>query len=545
MHAVGMINALRGAREQAETDEEENRSQLATSQFSSPQSVSLGDRDSNATSGRSNKRSRSSADVSSSSSSDRVTSARTGSRPEEPQTPTPVVQPARKSSLIERLERIKLARGQTSSSPTPRNSDPILITPIVQDLDSTEGVVPAGGQLHGAAVLPGTPPILPLGASAPMTEEEAELHRELINDEYTNCAFLFDGDFQHVKVGSLLASDGGEILAKTHGGASMTQSPCDTGHGHAIMRAELKNSAFRHGDQYSDPPGAGWAEIKKILAAHLTTAMNKSAWKGLCYVNQKVEKAFSTSNVISGFDKSGLCTRESYQAFIDGRCPHWCDVDKILGINPHFNKLNDDDAKFVIESIPGFAKSMAEDGLLYETVMDEKLRHCEGADNNVAKPEHLMPFNNQAMQYQRAAIINNCALRERYPMLAEDKAAKKLRLPLDRKEDKFRKELREAAQQQSRGEEAGARPTAVRVVTETSEQEAVVSTARTQVTQTASSSTSATRKKPHVFKCTICNKDEDATVEIYRTCHHKNCKNIYCSHVVCNSAFNRHTSCAH
>ena len=151
MHAVEMINALRGAREQAETDEEENRSELATSQFSSPQSVSLGDRDSNATSGRSNKRSRSSADVSSSSSSDRVTSARTGSRPEEPQTPTPVVQPARKSSLIERLERIKLARGQTSSSPTPRNSDPILITPIVQDLDSTEGVVPAGGQLHGAA----------------------------------------------------------------------------------------------------------------------------------------------------------------------------------------------------------------------------------------------------------------------------------------------------------------------------------------------------------------------------------------------------------
>jgi hypothetical protein len=64
-------------------------------------------------------------------------------------------------------------------------------------------------------------------------------------------------------------------------------------------------------------------------------------------------------------------------------------------------------------------------------------------------------------------------------MLAEDKAAKKLRFPLDRKEDFFCIELREAAQQQSSDEEAGACPTAVRVVTETSEQEAVVSTVRT------------------------------------------------------------------
>ena len=57
----------------------------------------------------------------------------------------------------------------------------------------------------------------------------------------------------------------GEIRAKTHGGASMTQAPCDTQAGHGLLRKMLGESEYKHGDAYADPRGSGCAEVKRVI----------------------------------------------------------------------------------------------------------------------------------------------------------------------------------------------------------------------------------------------------------------------------------------
>ena len=142
----------------------------------------------------------------------------------------------------------------------------------------------------------------------------------------------------------------GEHIAKTHGGASMTQSPCDTQHGHGILRSEIHSSDFKYGKRYSHPHGAGWEVIRNKLKACFAPQLFDIVWKAFCHLSPKIKKAFSTSNVQSGFNISGLVTYERmrlWESSMD-REPYCC-MHRIISVWPGFGKLNPEQANLVLQ----------------------------------------------------------------------------------------------------------------------------------------------------------------------------------------------------
>ena len=106
-------------------------------------------------------------------------------------------------------------------------------------------------------------------------------------------------------------------------------------------------------------------------------------------------------------------------------------------MNPHFQNLSEEDAKFVIDTIPQFSDKMMSVGLLYEDEMNAVLGSRPGVDNSTPREEHRMSFNDRAIQYQRAAIISRPELLERLAMRKEDSTSS-ARNKLNKKEEKAR-----------------------------------------------------------------------------------------------------------
>ena len=112
-------------------------------------------------------------------------------------------------------------------------------------------------------------------------------------------------------------------------------------------------------------------------------------------------------------------------------------MEHILGVNPHFQNLSEEDAKFVIDTIPRFSDKMMSVGLLYEDEMNAVLGSRPGVDNSTPREEHRMSLNDRAIQYQRAAIISRPELLERLAMRKEDSTSS-VKNKLNKKEEKAR-----------------------------------------------------------------------------------------------------------
>jgi len=288
------------------------------------------------------------------------------STPQEPET-IEEAPPASTSTLRQRIQATKEARTQSNEAPRGLHAESTHVlahttpaTPISPGRGSGEDVERAREQGAQAAAPPTQPPRLPLG----------HMGKEEMRKKFALWVCLFDGDYPQINVLTKLSLFHEEIRAKTHGGASMTQAPCDTQARHGLLRRLLRDSEYKHGDSYAYPPGSGWAEVKRVIFDSLSPALSKSAWRAICFMYEKISKAFSLGNVVSGFDVSVLATCRQLQAFRNGSFPFWCDVEHILGVNPHFQNLSEEDAKFVIDTISPFPDKMMSVGLLYEDEMN-------------------------------------------------------------------------------------------------------------------------------------------------------------------------------
>ena len=235
----------------------------------------------------------------------------------------------RPSSIRKRLLAIKMARLPLTPPPPAGASS---------SSSSSSGVTqPVVGPM-------GLLPIRPRGATPPMDGEDRAMLRKKAEAMLESYVLLCDGDYGHTNFFMNTETPCTEISAKTHGGASMTQQPADTGRGHAILRKMIHSSEFHYEDNHSDPTGNAWKELNGVLNAHLPPALFRNVWKALCHLSVKASKAFSPSTVQSGFDTSGLITYKGMREWAEppgegGGKAHFSDYTKILSVNPHFRDL--------------------------------------------------------------------------------------------------------------------------------------------------------------------------------------------------------------
>ena len=99
------------------------------------------------------------------------------------------------------------------------------------------------------------------------------------------------------------------LWMKYSGGCSMTQSANDLGASHQIMRQQVADSKYKYDDSVLDPPGVPYRELKGFLIKYLDSSSFATYWKFICKCEAFVDKAFSTSNVLSAFKKAGVYPR--------------------------------------------------------------------------------------------------------------------------------------------------------------------------------------------------------------------------------------------
>ena len=177
------------------------------------------------------------------------------------------------------------------------------------------------------------------------------------------------------------------LWMKYAGGCSMTQSPNDLGASHEIMKKLVADPNYRYDDVLQDPTGEPYRILKEFLLMYLDASSFATYWKFICKSEAFVDKAFSTSNILSAFKKAGIYPRSN---------------EMVLSKNPEFRMLTDDEAEFLLASIQGFSECVDAKGYIHETEFDEQFNGEEHIDTAPAK--HGMPLNEMATNRQRAMI---------------------------------------------------------------------------------------------------------------------------------------------
>ena len=465
--------------------------------------------------------------------------------------PVPASTIQRPSSLRKKILDIKAARSSSEVAPPASSSSS----------SSSSSVVPQPG-----VEVPAPLPNGPRGATPPLDNAKRVMRQENAEKMLEPYVLLCDGDFGHTNFIMNSSTPSNEICAKTHGGASMTQQPADTGRGHAIMRQMMHSSDFRYEDNHSDPSGNGWEELKRVLREHLTPALFRNVWKALCHLSVKAGKAFAPSTVQSGFNTSGLITYEGMRQWAETSGEtHFSDYNAILSVNPHYRKLSPAQAQLVTDSIPMFGNIMMEKGLIYEEDLDDFFKGKEGIDNHVQPPVHFQSLNNKSVHNQRAAIISNGPFRERVSMLAQDKQNQQVnkKWRIERRQLELKRAVVEANREKAlrTNQEREARLEAGRKTTEANRFDSLTRPYTNTATSTragrgaapvSSSSVSSGEvtapvapaqagPKKHIKQCFVCHDPLENPVK----CGAKSCRTVACDREDCQIAFARHREFAH
>jgi hypothetical protein len=211
---------------------------------------------------------------------------------------------------------------------------------------------------------------------------------DFIEHKYEYIAIACDGAFAQIDallnhLNDKFISKGKKIMfVKYSGGCSMTQSPNDQGKMHIILHACVRSPSFRY-ENYSDPLGLNWLELKSLMKLYLDGSSFKTIWKCTCYAEDFLEKAFTTMNVKSAFRRAGV----------------WpLNYARILSKCPHFRELNQEKADYVYNSVNQLSDVVKEHGYIPEDVFQDILSNeFEGLDNCVTK--HGKPLNEQTASY--------------------------------------------------------------------------------------------------------------------------------------------------
>lgn len=181
------------------------------------------------------------------------------------------------------------------------------------------------------------------------------------------------------------------LYGKYAGGCSLTESINDVGRMHAILHQLFGSAAFRYEKNHAEPSGEVWRELKALLKNKLEPASFRTYWHCLVHYKAFVGKAFTRMNVQSAFAAAGV---------------HPYKPEIILSSCPAFCELDEDDARYVIDSIDSLADCVRAGGLVPEADFHRVL---EG-NPNCPHPERKVtgkPLNDMSTSRQRAMIINN------------------------------------------------------------------------------------------------------------------------------------------
>ena len=181
------------------------------------------------------------------------------------------------------------------------------------------------------------------------------------------------------------------MIGKTAGGASMIQSVNDSGAGHQILHSLFTNNSFRYDDDFDvDPTSPQWIQLKSTLRRKMEPASFRTVWKAMTQAELFLKTAFTPKNIRSAFLHAGV---------------YPLNVDLILDACPHYNKMQTEDAQFVIGCLPQFDQVFEQYGYVPETEYERILHFREGVDNCPAKMGK--PLNEMNTSRQRAMLISH------------------------------------------------------------------------------------------------------------------------------------------
>jgi hypothetical protein len=142
------------------------------------------------------------------------------------------------------------------------------------------------------------------------------------------------------------------LFLKYAAACSMTQQVNDRGFMHKLLHAQFTSPSFRYDTKSSvDPPGENWKGLKKFMQEKLEGSSFDTYWRCLQHCQAFLGKAFSKATVQSAFRTSGMVPYDPLE---------------ILSTCPAFTLLEQEDADYVIESLPVLAQHCERPGIISE-----------------------------------------------------------------------------------------------------------------------------------------------------------------------------------
>lgn len=204
------------------------------------------------------------------------------------------------------------------------------------------------------------------------------------------------------------------VLLKYAGGCSMSQSSNDVGKMHSILQSCFRSVSFRYdgtngGIVHDDPPGQQWAELKTFLSRYLDTASHRTIWRYLKHASGFLAKAFQVVTIQSAFRTAGVYPLRT---------------DIILSRNQHFRSLPDNEADFLMASVPALGNLVTQQGRLVEGREQDDYERVLGPHPGIDKcPVKLTGkcLDDMAVVRGRAMVMNNQVLLAHQQKLYKDK----------------------------------------------------------------------------------------------------------------------------
>jgi hypothetical protein len=184
------------------------------------------------------------------------------------------------------------------------------------------------------------------------------------------------------------------IWAKYAAGASLSQSPNDKGVMHHTLHTLFKSPSFKR-DEMIEPHTGGWITVRNILKCNIDSSSINTVWKCFTYSRVYISKAFNGVALKGAFSAAGIC-----------RPPHGhFSPQTILSQCPHFAKLSNDNAEWLLNQLPRFYEIFDENLYIPEESFAAILGERDGVDNS---PPHEKE-NNSTRWY---ATVNDVLLLE-------------------------------------------------------------------------------------------------------------------------------------
>ena len=139
------------------------------------------------------------------------------------------------------------------------------------------------------------------------------------------------------------------IWAKYAAGASLSQSPNDKGVMHHTLHTLFKSVSFKNEDMI-EPHTGGWLMVKNILKNSIESSSFNTVWRCFVYARIYLSKAFNGVALKSAFTAAGIFVPP------DGKF----DPKKILSQCPHYTKLSNVNAEWLLNQLPRLYQIFAE-----------------------------------------------------------------------------------------------------------------------------------------------------------------------------------------